>query len=293
MSRLETERVVHLNSRHHEAELHQLQEKPLKKPRLGRRESEPHSHKINYLYDVLSTNFPNDRTFWDLHHYFNLDGERVDLQFDISYFRGLKLSEQVPSFNSDDFEGLRPTMAVNILSTSTYNSDLGLTAQTCQELGIPVYVIFSDHIFEPRAVKAPFLKIIYEEGGKYQMAELHEPCCKEGEEIDPTKLLDVRPDLLPFKFGIMLLNEKYLKKGKRYPLYQLVLIDRKTGKRLKTKTEIAMEKIKEKEQKIKEAEQKIKEVEQKAKEAEKKAEEERQRCLELEHELERLKNPDK
>ncbi|MHA1765802.1 MAG: hypothetical protein ACTSVK_06020, partial [Promethearchaeota archaeon] len=43
-----------------------------KRPRLGRRESEPHSAEVSYLYDVLRTNFPDDRVMWDLHHYFQI-----------------------------------------------------------------------------------------------------------------------------------------------------------------------------------------------------------------------------
>jgi len=53
-------------------------------PRLGRRENEPHSAEVTYLHDVLTTNFPNDRTLWDLHHYFRKEGMDIDLQFDIS-----------------------------------------------------------------------------------------------------------------------------------------------------------------------------------------------------------------
>jgi len=61
-------------------------EDPYKKPRLGRRESEPQSEDITYLYDVLMTNFPNSRALWDLHHYFLINGNEIDLQFDISFF---------------------------------------------------------------------------------------------------------------------------------------------------------------------------------------------------------------
>ena len=32
-------------------------------PRLGRRESEPHSLNVSYIHDVLSVNFPQDRTY--------------------------------------------------------------------------------------------------------------------------------------------------------------------------------------------------------------------------------------
>ncbi len=49
------------------------------KPRLGRRESEPHAAEVSYLYEVLSSNFPADRTMWDLLHYFQLEGEELDL----------------------------------------------------------------------------------------------------------------------------------------------------------------------------------------------------------------------
>ena len=31
------------------------------KPRLGRRESEPHSLEVTYIHDVLTTNFPEGR----------------------------------------------------------------------------------------------------------------------------------------------------------------------------------------------------------------------------------------
>jgi hypothetical protein len=60
-------------------------------PRLGRRESEPHSSEITYIHDVLTANFPESRTVWDLHHYFTgekppLKGKKIDIQFDISFF---------------------------------------------------------------------------------------------------------------------------------------------------------------------------------------------------------------
>src|SRR5271157_3610046 len=41
-------------------------------PRIGRRESEPHSAEVSYLHDVLEANFEGSRVFWDLHHYFPL-----------------------------------------------------------------------------------------------------------------------------------------------------------------------------------------------------------------------------
>ena len=61
-------------------------------PRLGRRESEPHSAEITYIHDILTTNFPTGRAVWDLHHYFlgikdPLKGKEIDIQFDVSFFK--------------------------------------------------------------------------------------------------------------------------------------------------------------------------------------------------------------
>lgn len=67
-------------------------------PRLGRRESEPQSAEITYLYDVLATNFPDDRTMCDLHHYFKKDGKHLDIQFDITYFKGLQIPYTLTSY---------------------------------------------------------------------------------------------------------------------------------------------------------------------------------------------------
>ncbi|MGV9205049.1 MAG: hypothetical protein ACOC44_13640 [Promethearchaeia archaeon] len=63
-------------------------------PRLGRRESEPHSAEVTYIHDVLTSNFPESRTIWDLHHYFigrkgPLKGQKIDIQFEISFFENL------------------------------------------------------------------------------------------------------------------------------------------------------------------------------------------------------------
>ncbi len=93
-------------------------------PRLGRRESEPHSVEISYLYDVIRTNFQEVRTVWDLHHYFKKGGLDIDIQFDISYFRDLKIPYTLSSYHADEFDNRGPNMAVNILSKSTWRSDL-------------------------------------------------------------------------------------------------------------------------------------------------------------------------
>ena len=84
--------------------------------RLGRRESEPHSEEVSYLHDVLETNFPNDRTMWDLHHYFIVGKEEIDFQLDISYFKGLDIPHTLSSYHAAKYGNRIPTLGINILS---------------------------------------------------------------------------------------------------------------------------------------------------------------------------------
>ncbi len=105
-------------------------------PRLGRRESEPHSHEITYLYDALTHNYPNYRIIWDLHHYFSFQGERLDIQFDISFFMDLDIpiTYDLSSYNAEKYGNKVPTLAINILSNSTYGKDLRETMNFVQAL---------------------------------------------------------------------------------------------------------------------------------------------------------------
>ncbi len=159
-------------------------------------------------------------------------------------------------------------MAINILSASTYRNDLGIVLEQCQRIGIPVYVMFSDHLQTPSYVKAPMLKIYCKDGNQYHTAEIHEVWCREADDnVDPNKQLDIRPDLLPFKFGIMERKAKYMKDNVS-PLYYLALVDRNSGKLLLTGRQLA---------------------EQRADEEKRRADEGKRRADQLQKELEVLK----
>ncbi len=207
-------------------------------PRLGRRESEPHSSEITYLYDVLTTNFPTDRVMWDLNHYFKRGDETVVSMFDLSYFRNLNIPYDLSSYKAEYFNNRVPDMAVNILSKSTYNQDIGMIVERCKSLKIPVYVVLNPYLPKPSELKAPFVRVYEfdENAGQYKIQELKEVCTHENQmnEIDTTKLLDVKPDLLPFKIGLMEIRRKY---EIELPRYRMVLVDRTSGKILLTKAE--------------------------------------------------------
>ncbi len=266
------------STRHVEAyEELELTKRP--KPRLGRRESEPHSAEITYLYDVLTTNFPQDRTMWDLHHYFMVDEEELNLQFDLSYFRNFTLPYEISSYRAIKYGNRRPTLALNILSRSTYNKDIGMTVEKCRRVGIPLYIVFNPYLQQPFELRAPFLRVYYQESPDepYKIAELREVCLKEYEKdkegaLDPTKIIDVRKDILPFAFGIMLLNKRY---DGDLPRYRLILINRETMTPFKTKSELALERAEEERKR--------------AEEERKRAETAELRATQLEEELKKLK----
>jgi len=79
---------------------------------------------------------------WDLHHYFKVGyewsdkGDECDIQFDISYFRDLRIDYEVPSYKAWDHGNRVPTMVVNILSKSTWQYDLSDHVEKCKLLKI-------------------------------------------------------------------------------------------------------------------------------------------------------------
>ena len=195
-----------------------------KKPRLGRRESEPHSHEITYLYDVLSYNFPNDRVMWDLHHYFTKEGIEYDIQFDVSFFPRFSMSELLPSFRSSNFDNRVPALAINILSKSTYLNDVGLHADICRLINIPIYVIFCSHPIGSNIYTPPFLRVYMQDSkGTYIQKETRKIALREGEKmenIDVTALIDITAKV-PFRLGLM---ERKVKYFKNKSVYRLILV---------------------------------------------------------------------
>ncbi len=259
-------------------------------PRLGRRESEPHSSEITYLYDVLTTNFPEDRVMWDLNHYFKWAGETVNIQFDLSYFRKFSIPYELSSYKAERYDNRVPDMAINILSKSTYNQDIGMHVERCRSIGVPVYLVINPHLPKPLELKSPFLRVYYRTNTDepYQVHELRSPCIKEGstEPVDETKLIDVRADLLPFKFGIMQLNRRY---DGNFPRFRLILIDRETNEILPTLAEKERRRAEEERRRAEEERKRAEEERKRAEEEKKRADRAEEQVKRLQEELERLK----
>ena len=202
--------------------------------RLGRRESEPHSAEVSYLHDVLTTNFPDDRTIWDLHHYFKKDGMDIDIQFDISYFKGLKIPYTLSSYKADEFDNRIPTMAINILSKSTWRSDLAEKLDFCRILKIPLYIVYSTYHVAINIYKPPFLRAyVLQSNNEYKMYELRRTISRTPEGFDLNTIIDVS-EVVPFRLG---LQENEQKHQGEQSLYRLVLVDPNTDQFFLTENE--------------------------------------------------------
>ncbi|MEX2681926.1 MAG: hypothetical protein Q6373_010005 [Candidatus Sigynarchaeota archaeon] len=204
------------------------------KPRLGRRESEPHSAEINYLYDVLRSNFPGDRTTWDLHHYFKdptneaSKDDEYDIQFDISYFRGFMIDYELSSYAAVEHENRVPTMAVNVMSKSSWAVDLSDHVDKSRLLAIPLYITFPTYHVATSTYKPPFLRAyIYQPSTRqYSIHDLKQTIIKEGEPLtrdlcdDPGKLIDTS-GIVPFRIGLM---ERRVRLKGGLATYRMILV---------------------------------------------------------------------
>ncbi|TXT59588.1 MAG: hypothetical protein BAJALOKI2v1_190012 [Promethearchaeota archaeon] len=236
-------------------------------PRLGRRESEPHSSEITYIHDVLTTNFPDSRTVWDLHHYFigekpPLKGKKIDIQFDISFFQEFSIPHTLSSYDASEYDGRIPDMVINILSKSTWRADLSENVDTAKNLGIPIYVVFSPFKVTSKIYHPPFLRVyVLKDNKSYDQKELYDITLEQEEKISKDKIIDTS-EILPFRLGLKKLDKFH--KGEQ-SLFRLIFIHPSEEKILPTKLELIE---REKEQAVREREQAEREKEQAEREKE-------------------------
>ncbi|MHA1714662.1 MAG: hypothetical protein ACTSXP_03375 [Promethearchaeota archaeon] len=213
-------------------------------PRLGRRESEPHSEEVTYLYDVLTTNFPDSRALWDLHHYFrDKEGYEIDIQFDISFFLNWKLDRSLSSYRAEQFNNRIPDVAINVLSKSTYRADFSDHKEYCQQLGIPCYIVFAPFNVASRPYKPPFLRVHLLDGEHYREVNVRSVALVEGTDLLNGDAIVDLGDRIPFRVGL-------LKRARLHfsgdSLYRLVLFEKSRDVKLLTALERERE-LKEKE----------------------------------------------
>ncbi|MHA1291767.1 MAG: hypothetical protein ACTSQJ_03750 [Promethearchaeota archaeon] len=250
------------------------------KPRIGRRESEPHSAEITNIYDVLTNNFPTSRTVWDLHHYFvnhkgPLKGKKVDIQFDISFFKDFTIPHTLSSYDASKYEERVPDMTINILSKSTWRSDLSENVDICKNLEIKVYVVYSPFKVTSALYQPPFMRAyILREDGSYHQEDLYNVTLEEGKKINEKNIIDVS-NLVPFRLGLMRINKYH--EGE-LPLFRLIFIDPSEPKILQTRLESMereKEKIEKEKEKIEQEKEKIEQEKEKIEQEKEKIEQEK------------------
>ncbi len=143
-------------------------------PRNGRRESEPHSHEVTYLYNVLSANFPNDRVFWDLHHYFLFDKTEDNCRFDLSWFQNMDVPAEQACYKAWEHDNRVPDLVINVLSVSTWMKDLSDIVEFCRAIKIPYYIVFAPYHVASRMYLPPFLRVYRLIEDQYEQEERHE-----------------------------------------------------------------------------------------------------------------------
>ncbi len=189
---------------------------------------------------------------WDLHHYFEINQEEIDIQFDISFFKDWTMPNALSSYKANDFANRIPAMALNVLSKSTWRTDFSENLELCRIIGIPIYVVFSPYLVTSCVFRPPFLCVYFlQEDGRYQQIELRKITLMEGGELDPDAIIDVG-DRLPFRFGLMQLIQKHIEE---MPLFRVILISPNELRILPT----AKDQIKEERDQIKEERDQIKE----------------------------------
>jgi len=206
-------------------------------PRLGRRESEPHSEEICYMRNVLKDNYPDHRVLWDLHHYFYHDGEEIDIVFDISFFLEFKTDGPISSYDSAENNFMVPDMAVNVLSKSTWMKDINEIVEKCQLLQIPIYIVFTPYHVASNQCRAPFLQVyILDSNMVYRTITINEAAAKEGVEgFASDKMISLAPRL-NLSVGLELLKEKY---NGILDLFRLFFVDLTNNERLNTGKEMS------------------------------------------------------
>ncbi|MHA1680091.1 MAG: hypothetical protein ACTSUE_03720 [Promethearchaeota archaeon] len=238
-------------------------------PRLGRRESEPHSEEITYLIDVLRTNFPDDRSFWDLHHYMSPEpGEDYDLCFDISFFKDFQVKDMMRSYKATEFKNRVPTMVINILSTSTWAVDLSDHMDACRLLHIPLYIVFPPYHVASKRYMPPFLRVyLLEEDGTYKIHELKQYIASEDENTlvldgekckDRAFIIDTSP-VVPFRLGLMERNKKV--RGDTNLACRLILVHQTEPRILPTRVEIVKKQAEQEKQRAEQEKQRADDLE--------------------------------
>jgi len=203
-------------------------------PRLGRRDSMPHTNHIEYIRSVLKKNFPNDTTISDLWHYFQVEMQEEKFIPDIAFYETFKLDRDLKSYKSIEHGNKIPLLIINMMSQSTWKNDVSEIVKKCLKVKIPFYIVYTMYSIKVDEYEPPFLRIYEykEEKNDYEIIEIRRYAKYEESEMIEEKNLYYN-EKLPFRVGL----EKILNiiEGERES--RILIVDKKELKKLLSEKE--------------------------------------------------------
>jgi len=184
---------------------------------------------------VLSVNFPGHHTLWDLHHYFHVNGDEFDAQFDLSLFLNWHIPFTLSSYRAAEYGNRIPDLVINILSKSTWRADLSENLEMCQILRIPVYIVFCPFAVASNIYHPPFLRAYFysPQEGNLTYKDLRKTCIRRDGTVDLKATIHLG-ETIPFLIGLIRLEKEH--EGHK-SLYRMVLVDPQTGALLQSTIE--------------------------------------------------------
>ncbi len=251
-------------------------------PRLGRRDSEPHSFEVSTLKDILTSNFPDSRTLWDLHHYFKapkkFSKKRIDIKFDISFFLGWKMDKFLSSFDSELFNNKVPILGINILSRRTWRADIGENVDICKLIGLKYYIVYAAYHVASDFYQPPFLRVYRLVDNAYISEDLKEVAIREDGTINSSAIVDIGPEI-PFRIGLI---EKKNMVFDDESMFHLLVFH-------KSRDEMLLGTAEQEKQRAEQEKQRAEQEKLRAEQEKQRAEQEKQRAESLEQEIQNLK----
>jgi hypothetical protein len=162
---------------------------------------------------------------WDLTHYFPYNDEEIIIQFDISYFKNLKIPEMLSSYRSIQYHNKVPDLAINVLSKSTWRKDLLDNMMKCKKIQVPFYVVYFAYEIVPNLIPPPFIRVYSLQNDEYVEKEFTKTAFHNTKLINSDAIIDLG-DTIPFNIALNQ-SESIYQGGK--PIFHLVIVKKQSN----------------------------------------------------------------
>jgi hypothetical protein len=188
----------------------------------------------------------------ELHHYFEVGGDTIDIAFDVSCIPNADIPERLSSYTAADHGRVVPLVAINILSKSTWHRDIYQHSEECREVGIRHYVVFSPYHIGGRRLQPPLLRLYSNETQQsVRVVDVHRTYSPS----EPETILEIPGT--PFRFAAIPREER----GQGgISLYRLIVLSNQSESLL-TNAEQAQQRAEQAQQRAEQAQQRAERAE--------------------------------